>query len=155
MVFIRIYTLRANCYQRWPILGSHTVCCFIFNSASAGPPLKFKCHFFYRYLTSRMALLAPGFLCTRIGQCVNLNLSRTMSGRRDKLYGSEDGHDLKNEVRKEHWIKKRFRKTLGGEWYVSGSQSECRNQSTKNIKMIVPEYFSEEPKTRVQNEQKC
>ena len=68
------------------------------------------------------------------------------------MYGSEDGHDLKNEVRKERWIKKRYRKTLGGEWYVSGS--ERPNQSTKNIEMIVPEYYSEELKMRALKKQK-
>jgi hypothetical protein len=65
-----------------------------------------------------MALLTPTFLCTRMGQCASLNIYRAMGGRRDQLYGNEDGHDLKNEVRKEKWILKRCRKTLGGEWYV-------------------------------------
>ena len=32
------------------------------------------------------------------------------------IYGVEEGHDTKNEVRKDRWIRKRKRKALGGVW---------------------------------------
>ena len=31
-------------------------------------------------------------------------------------YGHEEGHDRKNEVRKEWWIRKRTRRSLGGDF---------------------------------------
>ena len=54
-------------------------------------------------------------------QCpsLSINLVRNMSGRRDKLYGFEEGHSNKNEVRKETWIRKRYRKTMGQQWYFN------------------------------------
>jgi hypothetical protein len=67
----------------------------------------------------KMALLTrlcPTLLASPTVQNFNLNILRGMSGRRDKLYGSEEGHGLKNEVKKEKWIKKRYRKTLGRQW---------------------------------------
>lgn len=39
---------------------------------------------------------------------------RTCAAR--KMYGSEEGHHTKNEVRKEKWIRKRMRRSLGGEY---------------------------------------
>ena len=35
---------------------------------------------------------------------------------RDQKYGVEEGHDLKNEVRKEKWIKKKLRIGNGANW---------------------------------------
>ncbi|XP_023327638.1 39S ribosomal protein L52, mitochondrial [Eurytemora carolleeae] len=40
--------------------------------------------------------------------------SRTAT--RHIIYGVEEGHDTKNEVRKDRWIRKRKRKALGGVW---------------------------------------
>jgi hypothetical protein len=37
-------------------------------------------------------------------------------GRRDHVYGNEEGHDIKNEVRKEKWIRKRNPRTGGENW---------------------------------------
>ena len=47
---------------------------------------------------------------------LNLIFVRQMGGRREKLYGSEEGHHTKNEVRKEKWIRKRCRKLMGADW---------------------------------------
>ena len=35
---------------------------------------------------------------------------------RHSVYGTEEGHHIKNEVRKEKWIRKRMRRPLGGDW---------------------------------------
>ena len=39
--------------------------------------------------------------------------------KRHIIYGTEEGHDVKNEVRKERWIRKRQRRPLGGGWRES------------------------------------
>lgn len=44
--------------------------------------------------------------------------SRNVSNR-ERLYGHEEGHDIHNEVRKERWIRRRMRRTMGGEWRES------------------------------------
>ena len=60
--------------------------------------------------------LCPALLGAPRLTLFNLNLLRHMSGRRDKLYGFEEGHHSKNEVRKENWIKKRYRRSMGAQW---------------------------------------
>ena len=39
-----------------------------------------------------------------------------LNGRKDHNYGYEHGHSYKNEVRKESWIKKRYRAPKGYAW---------------------------------------
>jgi hypothetical protein len=55
---------------------------------------------------------------------LNLTFIRLMSGRREKLYGNEEGHHNKNEVRKEKWIRKTYRKSMGAQWYVIRADTE-------------------------------
>jgi len=40
-----------------------------------------------------------------------------MSRKRETLYGWEFGHSIKNEVRKEKWIRKKCIKSNGYKWY--------------------------------------
>ena len=44
-----------------------------------------------------------------------------------KKYGQEEGHDTKNEVRKDKWIKKRRRISLGGDYRESLDLARCIN----------------------------
>merc|ERR1711913_143850 len=44
------------------------------------------------------------------------------------IYGTEEGHDVKNEVRKERWIRKRQRRPLGGEWRESQGLGRSGNE---------------------------
>jgi len=66
-------------------------------------------------------------------------LTTLVSGRlanlcnRDVKYGVEEGHDLKNEVRKEKWIKKRQKPTKGQKWRKEhGLTSEVMNNQHVN-----------------------
>jgi len=39
-----------------------------------------------------------------------------LCGRKEHVYGNEEGHDVKNEFRKDKWIKKHRRTTAGEDW---------------------------------------
>jgi len=58
-------------------------------------------------------------LCSRVSVTVprsGISVSSVQLASRHKIYGVEEGHHIKNEVRKEKWIRKRMRRPLGGDW---------------------------------------
>lgn len=60
---------------------------------------------------------------------------------RDQKYGVEEGHDLKNEVRKEKWIKKRQRISKGADWRkAQGLEDRVMNTTIK----AMPEWSDAE-----------
>jgi len=66
-------------------------------------------------LTLNTSLHSIKNISAPVGSAAVLFISVRNMGMRSK-YGSEDGHDLKNEVRKEKWINKRRRQSLGGDY---------------------------------------
>ena len=42
-----------------------------------------------------------------------------LCGRKDHMYGNEYGHDIKNEFRKDKWIRKKYKSPKGEDWRVS------------------------------------
>lgn len=75
----------------------------------------------------------------------NNSFGRILASKNDKLYGQEPGHDLKNEVRKEKWIRKRMRRTMGAAWreqsgyerqpFISGTMSQLNDWTDVNTGM--------------------
>ena len=61
-----------------------------------------------------MKLHRTEYFCKYFGSNVVLQLH--FYNFRDPKYGVEEGHGLKNEARKEKWIKKRQRPTAGQAW---------------------------------------
>ena len=61
-------------------------------------------------LRSRAAVTLPS---------CGFSVSCQAPAKRHIIYGTEEGHDVKNEVRKERWIRKRQRRPLGGDWRES------------------------------------
>jgi len=60
----------------------------------------------------RLASLTSPF----ISASRHLATSAPLAALRDFTYGSEEGFGRKNEVRKESWIRKRRRRSLGGDY---------------------------------------
>jgi len=60
---------------------------------------------------------------------VSTNLRSTiLFGKKDQVYGNEEGHDVKNEVRKEKWIKKRQNRPRSMKWRMQNG-FEARQDS--------------------------
>jgi len=56
-----------------------------------------------------------GILSSRIS-FIHPAIYHARTATRHSVYGTEEGHHIKNEVRKEKWIRKRMRRPLGGDW---------------------------------------
>jgi len=57
---------------------------------------------------------------------------------RDHRYGSEEGYDRKNEVRKDYWIRKRMRRPLGGDWREN--MLKVRNPNEEGPLSDIPDW---------------
>jgi len=67
-----------------------------------------------------------------------------LCGRKaDKIYGVEDGHGEKNEVRKEKWIKKKVKKDRGDYLgHICGEDYRVKNGYMKKQNLFVVDVFS-------------
>ena len=73
---------------------------------------------------SLSVLLGRGLLLRPLQQAqTQTGLIRHFRGRKDKIYGYEDGHSSKNEVRKDKWMRKYRKKRTGIEWRIQQSLS--------------------------------
>ena len=64
-------------------------------------------------------------------------------GRRDKIYGSEESHAEKNEVRKEKWWRKRNPPIRGGNWRKDNGYDE-QNALSRGAFALIPEWSNHE-----------
>jgi len=74
---------------------------------------------------------------------VTINIIQTRNIKRFKKYGAEEGHDNKNEVRKERWIRKQMpNRTGGGDWREEHGLT--RNSNNSGPLYDIPDYRFED-----------